>query len=194
MISDTAMTSSATLRAALDADARATRSLHLSAVHALCAPQYAPEIIEGWLRGRVPERYLSGIRSGSMFVPEDDANVVGFCQNKPGEVLAVFVEPGSTGRGIGSLLLSRALSDAGAGKAVVRVASTINAVGFYESHGFDVVGRGSQRRNDVYVPVVIMERNAGQRRDGPRQLSPCATRSVRCASHEREASTVPSAH
>jgi ribosomal protein S18 acetylase RimI-like enzyme len=96
-----------------------------------------------------------------MFVAEADAKVVGFGQSKPSEVLAVFVDPGATGRGIGSLLLGRALSDAGAGKGFVRVESTINAVGFYESHGFHVVGRGSQRHNDVDVPVVIMERNAG---------------------------------
>lgn len=161
MIADTAMTSSSTVRAAQDADAQAICSLHLSAVRALCAPHYAPEVIEGWLRGRVPEGYLLGIRSGSMFVAEVNARVVGFSESKPAEVLAVFVEPGSAGRGIGSLLLERALSDAGASNGIVRVESTINAVGFYERHGFRVVGRGSQRRNDVDVPVVIMERNAG---------------------------------
>jgi ribosomal protein S18 acetylase RimI-like enzyme len=161
MIADIAMSSLATVRAARDADAQAICALHLSAVRALCAPHYAPEIIEGWLRGRVPEGYLPGIRSGSIFVAEADAKVVGFGESKPGEVLAVFVEPGSAGRRIGSLLLQRALSSAGAGKGLVRVESTINAVGFYESHGFRVVGRGSLRRNDVDVPVVIMERDAG---------------------------------
>ena len=155
------MTSSATVRAARDADAQAICALHLSAVRALCAPHYAPQIIEGWLRGRVPEGYLSGIRSGSMFVAEADTKVVGFGQSKPGEVLAVFVEPGSARRGIGSLLLARALSDAGADNGPVRVESTTNAVGFYESHGFHVVRHGTQRRNDVDVPVVIMERHAG---------------------------------
>lgn len=165
MIDDTAMTSSATVRAAQDTDAQAICSLHLSAVRTLCAQHYAPEIIEGWLRGRVPEGYLPGIRSGSMFVAEADAKVVGFGQSRPGEVLAVFVEPESASRGIGSLLLERALSDAGAGKGIVRVESTINAVGFYESHGFRVLGRGSQQRNDVDVPVVIMERNVTGRGD-----------------------------
>ena len=96
-----------------------------------------------------------------MFVAETDATVVGFGQSKPGEVLAVFVEPDSARRGIGSLLLAKALSDAGAGKGAVRVESTINAVGFYEGHGFRVLGHGTQRRNDVDVPVVIMERHAG---------------------------------
>ena len=155
------MTSSATIRAATHADAKAICSLHLSAVRALCAPHYAPEVIEGWLRGRVPEGYLPGIRSGSTFVAEVDKKVVGFGQSKPGEVLAVFVEPGSARRGIGSLLLERALRDAGVNKGVVRVEATINAVSFYESYGFRVVGQGTQRRNDVDVPVVIMERHAG---------------------------------
>lgn len=155
------MTTSATVRAAQDADAQAICSLHLSAVRAHCTPYYAPEVIEGWLRGRIPEGYLPGIRSGSMFVAEVNAKVIGFGQSKPGEVVAVFVEPGSAGRGIGSLLLERALQDAGAAKGVVRVESTINAVSFYERHGFYVVGRRTQRRNDVDVPVVIMERNAG---------------------------------
>jgi hypothetical protein len=78
MIADTAMTSSVTVRAARDADAQAICALHLSAVRALCAPHYAPQIIEEWLRGRVPEGYLPGIRSGSMFVAEADTKVVGF--------------------------------------------------------------------------------------------------------------------
>ena len=161
MIADTTMNSSAIVRAAMDADAQAICSLHLSAVRALCARHYAPEIIEGWLRGRVPEGYLPGIRAGSMFVAEADAKVVGFGQSKPGEVLAVFVEPAFAGRGLGSVLLARALSDAGADKGAVRVESTINAVGFYERHGFHVVAQGTQRRNDVDVPVVVMERHAG---------------------------------
>jgi ribosomal protein S18 acetylase RimI-like enzyme len=161
MIADAAMTSSTIVRAAKDADAKAICALHLSAVRALCAPHYAPHIIEGWLRGRVPEGYLPGIRSGSMFVAESDAKVVGFGQSKPGEVLAVFVEPGFAGRGIGSELLTRALRVAGADNGAVRVEATINAVGFYEHRGFRVVGQGTQRRNDVDVPVVIMERHAG---------------------------------
>lgn len=161
MMRDAAMTSSTTVRAAHDADAQAICALHLAAVRAFCAPHYAPQIIEGWLDDRVPAGYLPGIRSGSMFVAETDAKVVGFGQSKPGEVLAVFVEPGFAGRGIGSELLARALRDADADKGPVRVESTINAVGFYESHGFRVVGQGTQRRNDVDVPVVIMERHAG---------------------------------
>ena len=161
MIADDAMTFSAMLRAANDADAFAMCALHLAAVRVLCAPHYSPQIIGGWLRGRVPEGYLPGIRSGSMFVAEVHAKVVGFGQSKPGEVLAVFVEPRFAGHGIGSELLVRALRDAGADKGAVRVESTVNAVGFYERHGFRVVDQGTQRRNDVDVPVVIMERHAG---------------------------------
>ena len=155
------MKTTATVRAAKDADAQAICALHLSAVRAHCASHYAPAIIEGWLRGRVPEGYLPGIRSGSMFVAEADTKVVGFGQSRPGEVLAVFVDPSAARRGIGSLLLVKALSDAGAERGAVRVESTINAVGFYESHGFRVLDQGTQRRNEVDVPVVIMERYAG---------------------------------
>jgi GNAT superfamily N-acetyltransferase len=76
-------------------------------------------------------------------------------------VVAVFVDPQWARRGVGTALLSRAVDFAARTSRSVRLESTLNAVSFYESFGFRQITRSSVRRNDVEVPVVIMERHAG---------------------------------
>lgn len=84
--------------------------------------------------------------------------MLGFCEAIPGEVFAVFVAPEWSRRGVGPALLSQALAGAAPTPRVVRLESTLNAVSFYERAGFRQIARSSVRRNDVEVPVVIMER------------------------------------
>jgi hypothetical protein len=43
----------------------------------------------------------------------------------------------------------------------VRVESTLNAVGFHKRFGFAETGRSVVRRNQIEVPIVIMERDDG---------------------------------
>jgi hypothetical protein len=43
----------------------------------------------------------------------------------------------------------------------VRLESTLNAVTFYELFGFQKINRATVRRNDVDVPIVVMENRAG---------------------------------
>jgi GNAT superfamily N-acetyltransferase len=149
------------IRQAAAADAQAIHELHGGSVRTLCASFYRPDVIEGWLKGRTPSGYLNGIASGGTFVAEADCKIVGFCEATPGEIVAVFVDPRWGGRGVGAALLTRALDVAEASGRAVRLESTLNAAGFYERFGFRIVGRSSVRRNDVDVPVVIMERHAG---------------------------------
>jgi GNAT superfamily N-acetyltransferase len=150
------------IRSARVEDAQCIHDLHTSAVRALCAPHYAPAVVEGWLANRSPKGYLRGIESGATFVAEMKSQVVGFGEAIPGEVVAVFVDPAFGGRGIGSSLLRHALFFARAEhRGPVRVESTLNAVGFYERFGFAETGRSVVRRNQVEVPIVIMERNDG---------------------------------
>ena len=151
----------ALLRSATRADAKRICDLHIATVRALCAPFYRPEIIDGWLRSRTPDGYLRGIDSGTMFVAESGGELVGWGQAHPGEVEAVFVDPRFARRGIGALLLRRALDSAATETGNVIVQSTLNAVPFYERFGFRAVRQSTQRRNDVDVPVVLMERHAG---------------------------------
>lgn len=148
-----------TIRAALADDAASIHAVHTRAVRTLCAPAYDSAVIEGWLRGRTPDRYLTAVAANRMFVAERDDRVVGFCEIAPGELVALFVDPSVAGAGVGRLLLDRAVSLIGAG--VIRLESTLNAVGFYETAGFVRRAAGTIRRNDVDVPIVFMEKPAG---------------------------------
>ncbi len=151
-----------TIRPATASDATRIHELHLASVRALCAPAYAPAIVEGWFANRSPRGYLRAIASGGLFVAEAGGQIVGFCEAAKGEVRAVFVDPRSVGRGVGSALLSQALHFAKLGTSrPVRLESTLNAVGFYERHGFVRVAQSTVRRNEVDVPVIVMEGHAG---------------------------------
>ncbi len=147
------------IRQASHSDAPRIHELHLASVRALCAASYDPAVVDGWLTGRTSELYLEGISTGATFVAETRAEIIGFCEGVPGEVRAVFVDPEWVGRGVGATLLSHALSLAGAQHAgPVRLQSTLNAVAFYERFGFREVKRSTLRRNEVEVPVVLMEK------------------------------------
>jgi GNAT superfamily N-acetyltransferase len=148
-----------TIRPAIPSDAHRIHELHVASVHALCAPSYDQAVVDGWLKGRSAEGYLLGISGGAIFIAEAASEIVGFCEAVPGEVRAVFVEPQWVGKGVGRVLLSHALSLASSGHSgPVRLESTLNALTFYEHFGFRQIGRATVRRNDVDVPVVLMER------------------------------------
>ena len=150
-----------TIRRATASDAPRIHELHIASVRTLCAPAYAPSILEGWLANRSPNGYLRAIASGGLFVAEAAGQILGFCEGAAGEVRAVFVAPRWAGRGVGTALLSQALAFAMAGASrAVRLESTLNAVGFYERHGFQRVAQSTVRRNDVDVPIVVMEEHA----------------------------------
>ena len=91
-------------------------------------------------------------------VAESDARIIGFCEAAPGEVVGVFVLPECAGGGVGAALLSHAFALAGGPRTRVSLEATLNAVGFDGRFGFRAVRRSVVRRNDVDIPVVVMER------------------------------------
>lgn len=150
-----------TLRPARTDDAARIHEIHTASVRVSCAPHYAPEVIDGWLSGRSPDGYIPSIDRGEMFVATLDDEVVGFGHAVSGEVVAVFVDPLVARQGVGRLIMSRALEVARTDhNGPVRVESTLNAVGFYETLGFHEVARSSVRRGSIYVQVAEMQLDA----------------------------------
>lgn len=157
-----AMTSAVvTLWTASADDAQRIHELQLAAVRAFCCNHYTPEVLDGWLDHRSAHGYLRGISTGAVVVAELGQLVIGFSEGVPGEVVAVFVDPDFANRGVGSLLLERALNLAQVDRHSVRLESTLNAVPFYERFGFSQVERSAVRRNQVEIPIVVMHRTAG---------------------------------
>jgi GNAT superfamily N-acetyltransferase len=66
-------------------------------------------VIDGWLQGRETAIYLPLLESAALFVAEGDSGVLAFGEAAPGSILAVYVDPESTGRGIGTALLGFAI-------------------------------------------------------------------------------------
>ncbi len=77
--------------------------------------------------------------------------------------MAIFVHPDSAGQGAGTCLLNCAILFARRGHpGPVRVTATLNALRFYEKHGFSEVQRYVISRGDREFPVVEMELNCHQ--------------------------------
>jgi len=147
------------IRTATPDDAARLHELHTAAVRQLCAPHYAPDIIDGWLANRTPSGYLEAIERAAIFVVEHEGRIVGFGEAAAGFVVACYVEPTLARRGVGSTIMAHALTIARRGHdGPIRVDATLNAAAFYERFGFRAVARSSVRRNDVDIPVVLMER------------------------------------
>ena len=147
------------IRAATSEDAARLHQLHTTSVRRICAPHYAPEVIDGWLANRVPEGYLPPIERGDIFVVEDGGRIVGFGEATPGVVVACYVDPAMVRRGVGSAIMEHALVIARRGHdGPIRVEATLNAAPFYARFGFGELARATLRRGEVDVPYVLMAR------------------------------------
>ena len=147
------------IRAATPEDAARLHQLHTTSVRRICAPHYAPEVIDGWLANRVPEGYLPPIERGDIFVVEDGGRIVGFGEATPGVVVACYVDPAMVRRGVGSAIMEHALVIARRGHdGPIRVEATLNAAPFYARFGFRELARATLRRGEVDVPYVLMAR------------------------------------
>jgi GNAT superfamily N-acetyltransferase len=146
------------LRPARRADAEAIHEVHTRSVRWYWRCAYTPHEIDVWLSGRTPEAYWDVIDSRQLFVAVQRGRVVGFGDGRPGRVEAVFVDPSVAGLGVGSALLRRAVEMAREEHAgTVRLESTLNAVPFYEAHGFVRTGRSTAVKRGVTLRLVAME-------------------------------------
>jgi len=145
------------IRPAARADAEAIVAVHTAAIARVCSPHYTARQVRVWLSLRDAAGYHPDIDRGELFVCEESGRLIGFGQARPGQVVAVFVHPDRAGRGVGARLLEHALVLARRGhEGPVTVIATLNAVGFYERHGFRVVRRYAETRRGVGLPVVEM--------------------------------------
>jgi ribosomal protein S18 acetylase RimI-like enzyme len=88
--------------------------------------------------------------------------LVGFGHAVPGEVMAVYVAPERARQGVGQAILTEGITRARSGhRGTVRLDATLNAQGFYEKAGFIEVERKVVKRNDVLLPLMVMELKGG---------------------------------
>lgn len=141
-------------------DAQEMHRIHSNAVLKTCKNFYTKEQIDVWLDGRTPEGYHKGIEKGDMYVAVENGKTLGFGHAIPGEIVAIFVDPASHEKGVGSLLLEHGLKIALKKHNKVKVESTVNAEGFYKKHGFVKVRDDVHIKNGVESPIIILEFSA----------------------------------
>ncbi|MCA9984474.1 MAG: GNAT family N-acetyltransferase [Anaerolineales bacterium] len=144
------------IRPATLADAAAMHRIHTEAVQGFCQDHYSEAQIAAWLRGRSPAGYHGGINTGHMFLAEQAGAAVGFAHAEPGIILAMFVDAGSAGQGVGGKLLDHALRLARQGVREIKLTATLNAQSFYEKAGFQPTRPVAIHMGAEQLPFVAM--------------------------------------
>src|SRR5262245_35504900 len=149
------------LRPAQRGDGQSVFDVTWLSVNALAKTHYSAEQIAGWMGERTPAFYEDLIDKGRMVVAERSGSIVGFVDAEPGKLTRLFIVPSATGSGLGRRLLHIGIEHARRGyDGLIKIEATLNAVGFYERHGFKVCGRGlaeSDRVGGASIPIVHME-------------------------------------
>jgi putative acetyltransferase len=150
------------IRAAVPSDAGAIFTVHISAIRDVCGAVYDATQIDSWTCRKRPEGYLEPMAQHPFLVAVVDGIVVGFSELNPetGEVCAVYVRPDRVRQGIGRQLL-RAVETVALQRGLTRIHlhATLNAVPFYQAHGYILDGAGSVLLGDgTGLPCVNMHK------------------------------------
>ncbi|MFB3825795.1 MAG: GNAT family N-acetyltransferase [Bryobacteraceae bacterium] len=152
------------IRNAAPADAGAIARVHRRAVEQLCAGHYPPEQIRAWAVPRGLPPFEEVLARTLVLVYEREGAVAGFGQLDPeaAEIISLFVDPDRAGKGIGTALLA-ALEDAArrSGLKRLRLNSSLNAAGFYESRGYRREGPCTQLLPDGVTRVECIRMSKG---------------------------------
>lgn len=124
---------------------------------------YPPELIETWRAGM--EITPDTIRDQQILVAESSENITGFAglsfaDGTIAELTDLWVLPKEMGKGIGNLLLRRAIDVARkAGVQTVKIASDPNAQSFYERFGAQQIGWQDSKPTGRQLPVLAITLN-----------------------------------
>ncbi|WP_162937463.1 GNAT family N-acetyltransferase [Indioceanicola profundi] len=140
-------------------DAPALFGLHKDCVRTLCADAYSPLHIDRWFEERTPDIYAPWLKAGRIWLAETGGEMAGFTGAVAGEITLLFVRPDLAGRGLGRLLFEFALMRAAEDfDGPITVVATLNAVPFYQRHGFLAEKETFFERGGLRYPVVRTRR------------------------------------
>ena len=145
-----------------DDDARATAQIFFDSIRLGTQDYYDEAQRHAWAP-RVPEtsKWLSRLKSQTVFVAERNGRVVGFMTlAAEGYIDLAFVAPGAIGRGIGKQLYDAILSEASnLGVPRLHTEASHLARPFFERQGWSVVkSQTVTRGDDVAIPNFAMEK------------------------------------
>lgn len=158
------------LREATPADAERIRDVHLRSIEELGGQAYSEAQVAAWGHDRDPQEYPIDADETHVLVAEDrDDGIVGFGWLRngardylqttvDGELVAVYVHPSVTRRGIGSRLCEALEAEADSwGIRSLGLWASLNAVPFYEAQGYDrVTAHTHEYREGVELTLIEM--------------------------------------
>jgi putative acetyltransferase len=159
------------VRPARPADARDVLDLHVVSIRAFAPDAYGEAQVEAW--ATFPDTapsYPIGEPGEYYVVAERDGEVVGFGHLKEeadeydteAAIQAVFVHPGSARQRVGSAVLAHLEGFArGRGFEELSSLSSLNAVGFFETAGWERVEERVYRGRGPELTMVVMRRDLG---------------------------------
>lgn len=132
-------------------------------VKVFCARSYDSQVIASWSGEPWPGRFLKNKENGDeqyVFTIDDSVVCFGSINLERHKLVSLFVSPDQSGGGIGQSMLEFLVTRAKeSGIRVLKVDSSLNAVSFYERHGFREICRSRYlTQNGVEMESVQMER------------------------------------
>ncbi len=160
------------IRRAREADAEAIRDVHLASIGGLGGEQYTEEQVAAWAHDRDPAAYPISGEDTTIFVAERGGSIVGFGWLSTGtaeefeavvdgKVTAIYVHPAFARQGIGTTLyqaLETRARERGLGS--LGLWASLNAVPFYESHGYSKVREVTYKFDDQVAGTVLEMRKS----------------------------------
>lgn len=157
------------VREAVPEDGEAIRGVHLSSITELGGQSYDQDQVEAWAHDRDPDEYPIESRKTYFLVAEQDGEILGFGYMKPeadeylesavdGEVTAIYVHPSTCRQGVGTQLYTELEAEARRqGIKSLGLWASLNAVPFYEAHGYQrVTDHVHELHDGIEVTVVEM--------------------------------------
>jgi GNAT superfamily N-acetyltransferase len=130
------------LRRATPEDSDSLWELRTNAIRAIPAEVYEQSLTEIWANKTQFAEFKNVIRDNYYVVYEEDGQILGggFLDLSGKTIEAMFVMPSWQSKGVGKAILNVLLEEAARLKMdEVRLSSTLNAVSFYKSCGFNVL-------------------------------------------------------
>lgn len=115
---------------------------------------YSEEQKDAWQRTSFPQAWTTRVLELEVAVAHGPSNLLGFVSWQGNEIVHLYADPEVRGYAIGTQLLEFARNAIDAPSIVLT--SSLNALDFYQRHGFVEVGREIKVRFDVALPCIQM--------------------------------------
>lgn len=150
------------VRSARMTDTEKIAATHRASIEGLCSGFYSKKDIDGWVEIIDPSIYENAIKEKVMIVAEDKDAILGLgiLDLEHSEIGAIYIHPKVMGTGVGSCLLLDLEARASNDKAErLTLCSTINALGFYQHHGYVSEGKAfHELPNGVKLECIRMHK------------------------------------